>query len=142
AYDDQATAYLALGNVDAAIAAYESSLARQVEFPGLRTQSYLWLPLLIAARSLEARYPQALSVLEANKSQVMFPVDRFYWNGVRAIIFDQSGESSEARDAAQAALDAAAEAHSGFHKHPSIGLVGAREETLLARVSAIAGASH
>ncbi|MBY0423476.1 MAG: hypothetical protein K2Q06_14310 [Parvularculaceae bacterium] len=139
AYDDQATAYLALGNIEAAITAYEASLARQAEFPQLRTQSYLWLPLLIVTRSLKARFDQAMSILEANRDQAMFPVDRFHWNALRAIILTESGDALRALDAANAALSAAAEVHSGFHKHPTIGLVGERQETLFARVSAIAG---
>lgn len=140
AYDDQAAAYLSLGNIEAAIVAYESSLTRQAEFPKLRTQSYLWLPLLIATRSLKLRYEQAMSVLEANQGRVMFPVDQFYWNAARALILNDCGDALEARQAATTALDAAAKVHSGLDKQPKLGLVGDRQEDLLGKVTAIAGA--
>jgi 2-polyprenyl-3-methyl-5-hydroxy-6-metoxy-1,4-benzoquinol methylase len=128
------------GNIEAAIVAYESSLTRQAEFPKLRTQSYLWLPLLIATRTLKPRYEQAMSVLEANQGRVMFPVDQFYWNAARALIFNDCGDALEARRAATRALDAAAKARSGLDKHPKLGLVGDRQEELLGKVTAIAGA--
>jgi tetratricopeptide (TPR) repeat protein len=122
AHVDRAIAFLAQAKVDDALSAYESALAREAEFPKLKTDAYLSLPFEIATRKLEERFPQAIKLLDEHKNRLMFPVDFFKWNSSHAIIEDELGQSSDAREYAKAALEAAERDHSGLWYHPDVGL--------------------
>jgi tetratricopeptide (TPR) repeat protein len=123
AHVDRATAFLAQAKVEDALSAYESALAREAEFPNMKTYAYLNLPFEIAIRTLKERFPQAIKLLEEHKDRLMFAVDFFKWNSAHAIIAYELGQSIESRDYAKAALEAAERDHSGFRYHPDVGLV-------------------
>jgi tetratricopeptide (TPR) repeat protein len=139
AHVDRATAYLSLNNVDAAVASFEVALAREEAFPKLGTRAYLDLPQLIAVRRLSQQYARAMEILDRHRSKVLFHVDRYLWNGTRALILFEQGFSSEARAAAELALAAASETKSGFRYHPEVGVVKDTRDEFGARIKAIAG---
>jgi tetratricopeptide (TPR) repeat protein len=141
AHVDRATAYLSLNNVDAAIASYEAALAREETFPNLKTRTYLDLPYLIAVQRLTHRYERAMELLERRRSDVLFHVDHYLWNGTRALILFEQGHKPEARVAAELALAAAAETKSGFRYHPDIGVVKNTQDEFGERVKAMAHGS-
>ncbi len=62
AHVDRATALVALGRVNDAIAAYEAALGREAAFPNLQTEAYLELPFLIATRGIREQYDRALEL--------------------------------------------------------------------------------
>jgi tetratricopeptide (TPR) repeat protein len=139
AHVDRAMAFVALGDTEHAIESYEAALAVEERRPSLLTQAYLELPILIAVRQDKARYERALAVLERGRSRLRFPADRFCWHAAKALIEATRGRSAEAREHARLALEAAAAEHSGFHHHPTVGLVGDRYTDVrreLARVAA------
>ncbi len=138
AHVDRASAYLALGDTDRAIAAFEAALLREEQYPKLLTQAYLDLPFLIASRGIKPRYEQALQLLQHFRSRLMFPVDHFRWHAAHALIASAQGQTSAARDHARLALDAAAQDHSGFRYHPNVGLVGPHYEHIREQLSAAA----
>lgn len=142
AHVERATAYRSLGNVDAAIAAYEAALAREASFPNLLTQAYLELPYLIATQPIPARYQQALEVLDKGKTRPFFHSERFRWHCSVALIRASMGQIPEAGNAARAALTAAAQTDSGLRYHPKIGLVAGVDDALLGRLSALADATN
>lgn len=123
AYVDRATALLVLGRIGDAIAAYEAALARESVFPNLRTQAYIELPFLVAARGIQAHYRRAKELLNLHESRLMFPVEFFRWNAAQALIATAAGESDIANCHAKRALVAAGREHSGFRFHPAVGLV-------------------
>jgi tetratricopeptide (TPR) repeat protein len=139
AYVDQATAYLALGNVSAAIEAYEAALKRERAFPNVRTDAYLELPYLIAINGISEHFNRALKILSGSERRLMFPVARFKYHAARAIILSKTDPSS-ARTEAQAALEAAATDHSGFRYHPTIGLVSERHAAALSKLQELCDA--
>ena len=94
AHVDRASAYLALGDTDRAIAAYEAALAREHHNPQLLTQAYLDLPFLIASHGITSRYEQALRLLQQHRSRLMFPVDHFRWHAAHALIASAQGQTS------------------------------------------------
>jgi tetratricopeptide (TPR) repeat protein len=123
AHVDRATAFLAQEQIDAALSAYESALAREAEFPNLLTHAYLNLPFEIATRKLTERFPQAIKLLEEHKDRLMFAVDFFMWNSSQAIIAYELGQRIRSREYAKAALKAAERDNSGLRYHPDVGLV-------------------
>jgi tetratricopeptide (TPR) repeat protein len=138
AHVDRASAYLALGDVDRAIGAYEAALAREEQYPNLLTQASLDLPFLIASLRVTSRYQQALSLLEQHRPRLAFPVDYFRWYAAHALILLAQGSTSRAREHAQLALDAAGKEHSGFRYHPSVGLVGSQYDDIRKQLSTAA----
>jgi tetratricopeptide (TPR) repeat protein len=137
AHVDRATAFLALGNIEAAVSAYEAALAHEAEFPSRRSRAQLDLPYLIARKSLSAYYDRALELLEKRKEDLMFPVDHFQWHCSRAFILSERANRSSARDAAQAALAATGVPHSGFRYHPELGLANNVDPALIRRLKTL-----
>jgi tetratricopeptide (TPR) repeat protein len=138
AHADRASAYLALGDVEHAIAALEAALAREELYPRLLTYAYLDLPFLVASHGIESRYKQALQLLEQHRARLTFPVDHFRWHATYALILSALAKPSSAREHARLALAAAAKDHSGFRYHPSVGLVGSKYENIREQLSAAA----
>jgi tetratricopeptide (TPR) repeat protein len=139
AFVDRASAYLTLGEVDKAIASYESALAHEEQRPFFKTQAYLDLPFLIAIQRILSRYEQALQLLERHKSRLTFPVDVFRWEAAYALIAIQVELPAAAREHARMALDAASKDHSGFRYHPSVGIVAHAYEDLRHQLTALVG---
>jgi|SRR5271166_394557 len=140
AFVDSASAYLTLGEVEKAIAAFESALAHEEQRPNVKTQAYLDLPFLIATQQLVARYEQALALLDSHKSRLTFPVDVFRWHAAYALIASKVGLPGVAYELAKLALDAASSDQSGFRYHPGVGLVADRYDEIRQRLSALLAA--
>jgi len=140
AHVDRATALLALGRVDCALAAYEAALAREAAFPNLQTQAYLDLPYIVATRGVRDQYGRALELLRRHESRLMFPVDHFRWHAAHALIVGATGEAGAVRSHAQRALEAASRDHSGFRYHPSVGLVTPQYEAIVKKLEALCAA--
>jgi len=140
AHVDRATAYLALGHIDAAMKSYEEALKREEEFPNLRTCAYLELPYQIALHGLAGRYEQAMKLICLAADQLMFPVDHFKFHATRALIHSANGDKGDARTEARAALEVAAKDHSGFRYHPGVGLVSNRHANALSKLHGLCDA--
>ncbi|MBP6003569.1 MAG: hypothetical protein KA746_09070 [Pyrinomonadaceae bacterium] len=137
AYVDQAAAYEALGEIDLAIQSYESALERENEFPTSITRAYLELPELILKEDRREHYHQALSVLEKYSNHPKFPIDRFQWHSMFAIISKELGNTSSACIHAKQALEEASRTHSGFQNHSKLGLVGDDQRLTRQKLEAI-----
>ena len=137
AYVDQATAYLAMGELEKAIDAYEAALTREAEFPNAQTQAKIELPFLIALHEIERLYDRALDLLEMAKLELVFPVDHFRWHAANAFINRARGHNVDALLSACEALAWAEKNHSGFRYHPTLGLVGCEYEDIQARLKGL-----
>lgn len=131
AYCDQANAFLCLGRIDDAIASYKKALAREAEYPNVKTQAYIDLPFVIVTRSVRARFDEAEQLLRDHQSRLTFPVDRFMWHAALALIAKNRGNSASASEHASRALVEASHQESGFRYHPTIGLVPERYRSLV-----------
>ena len=140
AYVDRATALKALGRTEEAADAYEAALAREAEFPNLKTQAYLALPVLVATEGLLSRFDRAIIILDEQADRLMFPVDHFLWHAARALVVVSRGDRTGAGPNARAALEAASKDHSGFRYHPSVGLVTEKHRGLLKDIAALGAA--
>jgi hypothetical protein len=133
----QARARVRLGDLVGAMQSYEAGLAREAEFPQLRTNSFVEYPLLVAEHALSDRYDDALRVLSERRTDVSFPVQRFMWHAARALILAATGQRNDAGADARAALSAAEASASGFASNMSLGLVGDSFCKLLERLRSL-----
>lgn len=142
AHVERANAYAALEDIDAAILSYDSALAREKAYPSLLTSAYLDLPSLIVTKQRREHYAKAMHVLTEHKTRLAFPDERYKWHGLRAMLLEDEGRTLEARDAANAALEAASAVQSGFRNHAKVGLVADTTDAFGRAVMKIAGRLH
>ncbi|MCC6736033.1 MAG: hypothetical protein IT534_07875 [Bauldia sp.] len=138
AYNVKGQALASLGDIDAAIVAYEAALLRERGSPGVLTQSYLDLPLLLLETKRVALYPRALKVLEDHRARVVWPVEQYRSHGARALLLQHFGRFAEAREQARLAMTASARTQSGFRYHQDLGLVRTTTDGFGKRVKALA----
>jgi len=139
AFVDQATAYLALGDQQRAVEAYERALARERQFPNVRTQAVIDLPFLIATRRMQEHYDTALDLVrQSSKNAVaLLPVEVFKQQATIALISADFGNQQAARDHAARAIEAAATQNSDSRYHPTLGLVGSKFDDVRVSLMAI-----
>ena len=135
----RARAHVALGNMEAAVLAFEAVLAREDAVPNFRTWAFHEMPVLIARERMSAHYDRAVQVLMKGKNWLTFPIQRYQWHGALALILHEQGQTLEAENEARQALEAATMTHSGFQRHASLGLVGNTADEFGERLRQIAG---
>ena len=124
-YLTRAKSFEALGQFDLAIEAFRNSLTAQRSRPNNRTNAWLEFGIFAITHGLEELYPEVKSVLDefADDSALVFPKMRFEYLAVRAYLYEKSGEKPEAVSCAREAVEFAKATHSGFSRHPELGLV-------------------
>lgn len=135
AHVDRATAYLALGDVEAAIGSYEAAMEREQDCPQFQTGAALHLSYVIALNDLSDRFDQALAILPSAAGN-LFAAGRFMHHAARAMILSRS-EPDTARREARLALEEAALEHSGLRYHPRVGLVSEKFSPALSRLRSL-----
>jgi tetratricopeptide (TPR) repeat protein len=122
----RAESLLALGRDEEAIEEFRGALRAEKEYPQMRTNAKLDFAWLIATRGMTELYDEAIAIFESLEQMDMaFPMQRYQCATAQAFIADSLGERDAARLFAAKALSAAAERHSGFRRHPDLGLVKA-----------------
>jgi tetratricopeptide (TPR) repeat protein len=141
ARSQRAQCLLSLGRIEEAVDEYRRSLQAERAEPTCRSDSWLDIACLIAFHGLKDHYAEALSILEefATGRDLLFAVQRFQFAAARAFIADDLGDQLTAREYAQSAMEHAAAEHSGFLRHPKLGLVDGLDQKLQRRLARIAG---
>jgi len=140
AYSEQATAYDALGRFDDAVRSLQKALAREKEYPNVKSTAWSQFAMLVASKNLEPHFNKALEVLSENRQYATFPVQRFEWHTASALILAAQGNTRAAKDHAICALAESDAKHSGFRYHAKVGLVGNKYESLQDRLLALSRA--
>jgi tetratricopeptide (TPR) repeat protein len=135
---DGAQAHITLGNADAAVESLEAALVQEEARPTAFTLSYLELPMLIVRNRMSDQYERAIEVLKQHSDRPQFPIHKYQWYCVLALLLNEQGKSSEAQLAAKKALGITMLQQSGFRNHQSLGLVPRAEDDLRKRVQQIA----
>jgi tetratricopeptide (TPR) repeat protein len=137
AYCDKAKAYIAQGNTEEAIKAYQSALEQESTKKGVLTEAYIALPMLIAEHELKDQYRYGVELLKNNIDRLTFPVDHFRFHSALAIFEKGLGNMEEASKQAGLALDAAHIKKSGFRFHQKLGLVGKKYADIVGKLKKI-----
>lgn len=140
-HNTRAEAFATLGQLDAAFSAYEDAIDREREFPNVRSWAYIEYSKLVACETRLDLAPKALAILEERRDWAAFPRNRYDAFGSEALLLYSLGRKREARESALLALEAAAAEHSGFRKHPKLGLVEGMDDAFGTRIQAVAYAN-
>ena len=98
-----ALARLALGDIDAALAAYEAALETEFRLPTMRTSALADYVFAVAWHLRAERYPLVEDILAAARPSP-FPGTDLQLDAARALIASGSGRSAEAASLASAVL--------------------------------------
>lgn len=140
-HQQKALSLIELNEQTSAIAEFRASLQCQRDYPNVGTTSWLQFPMLIVRRQLVELYDEALSVLDEFRSdtRLAFPLDRYRFAAVRALIAQSRNDIETAREFAKVAIQCAATEHSGYRYHSKVGLVGSVDGKVHDRLRALAG---
>lgn len=134
------------GQVSAAVGHLRSALRIESQNPSYLTHAWLSLGRVAVEHGLRELYPEFLSIAEAKEAgqgglecHLVFPIDRYEFFSILAIISRDKGDLRNARVHAISALAVADLKHSGFRYHAKIGLVRKTDTPLYRDVQKIAG---
>ena len=110
---------------DEAIEAYELAVKTDREYSNIETKALLDFAFYIVEIQRKDLYQRALSLFDefGYEKPLMFPIELYRHNGIRAIILNEFGNIDESKRLADAALEQAHQETSGFRYHPRLGLV-------------------
>ncbi len=92
--------------------------------------------MLVVTKHLRNLYDEVSAVFNelVISADIIFPDAQYRYFAVCAIILEDSGNTDGARDCAAKALRAASMEHSGFSRHPHVGLVQNRNKEIDAKL--------
>ncbi len=128
----------ALSNVEEALRCFDLSMAAQDAFPNVKANAYLDFCWLVAREKLHSKYDIALVLLEKNKKEPFFPIEKYKHFGCAALIDAELGKALSAKENATTAIKAAKIRHSGARYHPHAGLVNNVDDSVHQRLTRIA----
>jgi len=137
-FSQKAQCLEALGSITEALVSYRLVFDTQRKEPGTITNAHLAFGMLVALAPCPELYDEALSVLDEFESPSWFPYLDFSAATIRALIADAKGDRELAARQAKAALTEAAKTHSGYSRHPRLGLVTSIKPDLESRLNRIA----
>jgi len=140
AWNAKASALQRLGEIEASVEAYRSTLEVEASQPGVQTGARVEYPYLVALHQIKKHYSHALETAEANSNDIAFPINRFKLCAARAIILGSLGRLALAKAAAEEALRAADETQSEFRHHRQLGLVRDDHKDAMSQLRRIASA--
>lgn len=112
-----------LGDYDSALNAYRESIKAERTSRGIRVLAGLNFAWFVVRRGLTQHYDEALSSVEMNEPDFIFPYQQFMFFSVFAIIGDHYGKKENAKRFARNALDAMGKTESPLRYHKKVGLV-------------------
>jgi len=132
----------ALGELDAALAAFQAALAAQRTWSNWLTDVHLDYGELVLALQRGDLYVTALAVLDEFGADARFPVEIYRASAISALVHEQQGQIAIARTFAQRALEAAAATKSPFRYHSALGLVTDTSTDFHGRLLSLLGGTH
>ena len=129
---------------DAAIECMRRSLQAQRTRPNVMTTAWLEFGWYVVEAEMIDLYDEALGVLAEfgpKYEDFELPEQVYQKHTILALILQHQGELDAATQHAREALSAAAATHSGYSRHPDIGLVKSTKNTLHRRLLALADES-
>ena len=139
AHEKKAESIYALGRVEESLGEFRLALDAERRFPNVRTNAWLEFGWIVVSEGLVDSYDETLQILEEfNEGMLQFPVARYRYFAILALIADSRGGAEMAREMAANALRESERRDSGFRYHAKLGLVEDHHKQLHERLKRIA----
>lgn len=121
-YLQAAECHSSLGHREEAIDYFRKSIKRQHDYPNVRTPACFVFGRYVIEIDRTDCFEEVLSAVDESGPPT-FPWDTYMAHGIRALVAEYRGQREDARNLAGLALKSADAKHSGFSRHPNVGLV-------------------
>ena len=138
AHHQRAQCLVDLGRLPEAIEAFRASMSAQRTLRSIASNAHLDFGELVCALQRTDLYEEVAEAIAEFGAGTPFPVHRYKYAAVRAVLAEARGEFPAATEHAREALAAAAATESPFRRHRSLGLVQFVDPLLLERLRALA----
>ncbi|MFI2743561.1 tetratricopeptide repeat protein [Zhouia sp. PK063] len=122
--------YKKQGKIEKAIEFYKKSLEFEIEYPNVKTQSYLNYSELIIKSNLTDQFDSVKNIVLERFNNLIFPLDRYKTASILSIICKKEGEMELAKKYADIAEQNANKETSGLRYHKYLGIVMERTNWL------------
>ncbi len=131
-----------LDEEQSALLAYRRPLDAQRGRPNVQPPTALDLGMFVLRLGRTDLYAEVLSVLNefAREQTMVFPVERYHFHLIHALLAARTGNDQDARPHAVIALDEAKKTQTGIPHHPTLGLVDRVDARLHDELAKIVGA--
>jgi tetratricopeptide (TPR) repeat protein len=142
AHSQKANSLAKLGKIEQAIHEFRTALQAQRDFPNFRTNAWLNFGWFVLENNLTDLFAEISNVMQEfwDESGMEFPLSAYRYLVIQSLLADDRGDTLGATEFARRALSEAQKDHSGFRRHPNVGLVGIERNTFASRLEALAGA--
>lgn len=123
-HSHRANCLLQLGDISEGIDGLRAALDIERQQPNVRSEAWLDLGWTAVEHGLSEIYDECLAVLTEFLTDIPFPIQRYRYHTIRAVIASHQGEYRMAATEADQALEMAGLQHSGYGHHSRLGLVG------------------
>ena len=137
-YLQKAECLITLGKIESAIDEMRNALQSERELPNIKTSAWLEFGWTAITYQLSYLYDEAIKILNEFDSNLTFPIDKYRWNAIQAIVENEKANKIVAKKFALSALEAGSLSHSGFRYHQRLGLVQNMNEKIHSRLTEIA----
>jgi len=130
AHGQRAECLAGLGRSEEAVAAYRAAFGVQRRFPHAIALAHIEFAELVLKLGRADLFSEALAVLDEFGGNEMLPILMYRYAAAHAHLCKATGNRTEARHFARAAIAAATKPTSGLQFHPDLGLVSTDSEEL------------
>lgn len=139
AYSQRAKCFEDLNRLEDAVESYRLGCQARRNIPKIRGSAPLYFGMFAVRHNQTNLYSEIQAVFNEllNENDIIFPNAKYMYFATNAIIAEEYGQLELAKQCAEKALQAAAMEHSGFNRHPQVGLVEKRDEVVEKRLRKI-----
>jgi tetratricopeptide (TPR) repeat protein len=139
AYDQKARCLESLGRLNDAVDSYRLAFQARRATPNVRTYAPLNFGMFVIRHNRTDLYNEAQSIFNelVDSSDILFPNGKYMYFAAISIILQKLGQTDVARECAKKSLQAASMNHSGFTRHPNVGLVKNRDKAIESKLRKI-----
>jgi hypothetical protein len=142
AHAQKADCHWRLGEFELAVKAYRDTFAAERAFPNALTNAWLEFGWRVVRSDRRDLFAEVDALFEErsrdDRWSIPFPVQKYWFHAVRALLADVRGQRPEAAAHARAALDAARMTEAPFRYHREVGLVRVVDADLVRKLSGLA----
>jgi tetratricopeptide (TPR) repeat protein len=139
AHYQKAQCFELLGRFNDAVNSYRLAFQSRRNKPNVHTYAPLGFGMFVVRNNRTDLYDETLAIFNEfiDSNEIIFPDAKYMYYSASAIIAERLNQKETARECAKKALQAANTDHSGFSRHPKVGLVKDRDKIIETKLQKI-----